>query len=106
MLAHLSLKSATEIGIVRLLNIVFSFRLFFADEVTADLTAAREQACTAQLRVTFLEDTTGELRTETERRERELATYISHLESKNQVVNKLLEILEERTQSLQADLDR
>lgn len=76
------------------------------DEVTADLTAAREQACTAQLRVTFLEDTTGELRTEAERRERELATYISHLECKNQVVNKLLEILEERTQSLQADLDR
>ncbi|THD27222.1 Prefoldin [Fasciola hepatica] len=76
------------------------------DEVTADLTAAREQACTAQLRVTFLEDTTGELRAETERRERELTTYIGHLESKNQVVNKLLEILQERTENLQTDLDR
>ncbi|VDP80831.1 unnamed protein product [Echinostoma caproni] len=76
------------------------------DEVTADLTAAREQACTAQLRVTFLEDTTGELRTESERRERELMTYIGHLESKNHVVNKLLEILQERTDSLQTDLDR
>ncbi|CAL8081169.1 unnamed protein product [Calicophoron daubneyi] len=76
------------------------------DEVTADLTAAREQACTAQLRVTYLEDTSAESRAEAERRERELSAYIFHLENKNSVLNNLLKLVQERTETLQANLDR
>ncbi|KER28311.1 hypothetical protein T265_04840 [Opisthorchis viverrini] len=76
------------------------------DEVTADLTAAREQACTAQLRVTYLEDNNNELRAEAERRERELVSYIFHLENKNQVLTNLLNILQDRSDGLQNELDR
>ncbi|KAA3682032.1 uncharacterized protein DEA37_0011843 [Paragonimus westermani] len=76
------------------------------DEVTSDLTAAREQACTAQLRVTYLEDNNSELRAEAERRERELVSYIFHLENKNQVYINLQQIVQERMDVLQNEVDR
>ncbi|KAF5405776.1 M protein repeat protein [Paragonimus heterotremus] len=76
------------------------------DEVTSDLTAAREQACTAQLRVTYLEDNNSELRAEAERRERELVSYVFHLENKNQVYINLHQIVQERMEILQNEVDR
>ncbi|CAH8657865.1 unnamed protein product [Dicrocoelium dendriticum] len=76
------------------------------DDVTADLTAAREQACTAQLRVTYLEDNNTEMRTEAERRERELLSHLFHLHSKNELMQNLVHILQERADNLQTEMDR
>ncbi|VEL30090.1 unnamed protein product [Protopolystoma xenopodis] len=76
------------------------------DEVSADLTASREQTSSAQLQATRMDEALSETRQEAEKRERELCAYLAHLESKNSLVTSLLDIVQERANELQDEFDR
>nr|CAH8866808.1 unnamed protein product [Trichobilharzia regenti] len=70
----------------------------------SEASSAHEQVNSAHVRITYLEDTMTESRSESDRREGELLKCLSHLEEKCTILNELLTVLEEQNNNLQSEI--